>query len=61
MDLKDCKKKSLLLIRLYVGIFGSEMILNCRVIVERYSFLNGVVGDLILAVKFSLYVMEKTN
>jgi hypothetical protein len=35
------------------------MILNYRVIVERYPFMNGVVGGLISVVKFSLYLMEK--
>ena len=36
-----------------------KMTLNYRVIVERYPFLNGVVGGSIDAVKFSLLDMEK--
>ena len=32
----------------------SEMTLNCRVMVERYPFLNEVVGSSIPAVKSSL-------
>ena len=35
------------------------MTLNYNVIVERYPFPNGGVGDSIPAVKFSLYLMEK--
>ena len=35
------------------------MTLHYWVIVERYSFPNGVVGDSIPAVKSSLYLMGK--
>ena len=37
------------------------MTLNYRVIVKRYPFPNEVVGDSILTVTFSLYLMEKKN
>ena len=39
----------------------SEMILNYRVIVERYPFSNGVVGGLIPVVKCSLYLTDEKN
>jgi hypothetical protein len=35
------------------------MTLNYWVIMERYPFLNGVVGGLIPVVKSSLYLTEK--
>ena len=35
------------------------MTLSYQVIVERYPFLNGVVGGSISALKSSLYLMEK--
>ena len=35
------------------------MTLNYRVIVERYPFPNGVVGNSIYVVKSSLYLTEK--
>jgi hypothetical protein len=37
----------------------SEMILNYQVIVERYPFMNGVVGGSIPFMKSFLYFMEK--
>ena len=39
----------------------SEMTLNYRVIVEKYQFLNEVVGGSIPAVKSSLYLMGKNS
>jgi hypothetical protein len=36
-----------------------EMLLNSRVIVERYPFPNGVAGSSIPIVKSSLYLIEK--
>ena len=39
----------------------SEMTLNYWVIVERYPFLNEVVGGSIPAMKASLYLTEKTS
>ena len=45
---------------MYLGaLVRSEMTLNYHVIVERYLFLNGVVGTLIPDVKLSLCLMEK--
>ena len=37
------------------------MTLNYWAIVEGYPFPNAVVGGSILATKYSLYLMEKTN
>ena len=43
-----------------IEIVRSEMTLNYRVIVERYSFANGtVVGSLISVMKSSLYLTGK--
>ena len=39
----------------------SKRILNYCVIVERYSFSDGVVGGLNFAMKSSLYLTEKEN
>ena len=38
---------------------GSEMTLDYRLIVMRYSFLNEVVGGSIPAMKSSLHLMDK--
>ena len=37
----------------------SEVTLNCQVVVEKYTFSNGVVSGLIPVVKSSLYLTEK--
>ena len=37
----------------------SKVTLNYQVIVERYPFLNGVVGGSILVVKSSLYLTRE--
>ena len=43
----------------HIDLPWSEMTLNYRVIVERYTFPNEVVGGSISDVKSSLYLMEK--
>ena len=40
---------------------STKTTLNYRVIVERFSFLNGVFGSLIPIMKSSFYLTEKTN
>ena len=37
------------------------MTLNYQVILERYPFMNGVIGSSISAVKSSLYLTKKTS
>ena len=44
---------------MHIIISWSKMTLNYRVTMERYPFLNGVVGSSIPAVKSSLYLTEK--
>jgi hypothetical protein len=51
-----CDSQWILPIMLSVDM--SEMTLNYWVIVERYPFLNGVVGDSILAVDSSLILTQ---
>jgi hypothetical protein len=41
------------------GACWSKMNLNYWVILERYTFLNGVVGGSFSAVKSSIFLMEK--
>jgi len=41
-----------------IQIIRSKVTLNYQVIVERYLFLNEVVGGSILIMNFSLYLMD---